>query len=160
LKFKSARGGRWAAAGRPLQLGNTTTGGQRMQLVATEFTFGDVVVTILEFALLFFWIWIGISVVVDIFRSHDLSGWAKAAWILAIVVLPLLGVLMYLIIRGDRLKEHAIGHAHQEDAAFRAYVRRAAPSPADDIAKLDDLRNRGILTDDEFKRAKEQALAA
>jgi Phospholipase_D-nuclease N-terminal/Short C-terminal domain len=131
-----------------------------MRALATAFTFGDGVLMILEVALLFFWIWIGISVVVDIFRSHDLSGWAKAAWILAIVIFPLLGVLMYLIIRGDRMREHAIGHAHQQDAAFRAYVGGAAASPADDIAKLDDLRNRGVLTDDEFDRAKEQALAA
>jgi hypothetical protein len=131
-----------------------------MQLFAATFTFGDALLSILEFALLFFWIWIAISVVVDIFRSHDLSGWAKATWLLAIVILPLLGVLFYLIVRGDRLREHAISHTRQQDAEFGAYVRRAAASPADDIAKLDDLRNRGVLTDEEFNRAKQQALAA
>jgi uncharacterized membrane protein YcjF (UPF0283 family) len=127
--------------------------------VLASFTFGDALLTALELALLFIWIWIAIGVVVDIFRSHDLSGWAKAAWLLLIVILPMIGVLIYLIARGHKMSEHAVRHAEAQDAAFRTYVRSAAVSPADDIAKLEDLRSRGVLSDEEFERAKTKALA-
>jgi putative oligomerization/nucleic acid binding protein/phospholipase D-like protein len=128
-----------------------------MQLLAT-YTFGDALLTVLEFALLFVWIWIAIGVIADVFRSHDLSGWAKAAWLLLIVIVPLFGVLIYLIARGDRMKAHEVSDTRAEEAAVRQYVRDAAASPADDIAKLEDLRNRGVITDQEFERAKEKAL--
>ena len=129
-----------------------------MQIVAS-YTFVDALLTGLELALLFLWIWIAIGVVLDIFRSDDLSGWGKAAWLLLIVILPLLGVLIYLIARGRKMQEHAVSHARQQDAIFRSYVRSAAATPADDIAKLEDLRNRGVISDEEFQRAKAKALA-
>ena len=130
-----------------------------MVTFASSFTFGDALLTVLEFALLFFWIWIAISVVLDIFRSHDLSGWGKAAWLLLIVVLPLLGVLIYLIARGHKMSEHAAQAARDQDAMFRHYVRSAASSPADDLSKLEDLRSRGIISNEEFERAKQKALS-
>jgi hypothetical protein len=129
-----------------------------MAVLAT-YTFGQALLTVLEVALLVLWIWIAIGVVVDIFRSHDLSGWAKAAWLLLIVFLPMVGVLIYLIARGHKMSEHATRDAQQQDAAFRTYVRSAAASPADDIARLEDLKNRGVLSEDEFQRAKDKALA-
>ena len=129
-----------------------------MTVLAT-YTFGQALLTVLEFALLFLWIWIAIGVIADIFRSHDMSGWAKAAWLILIVLLPLLGVLIYLIARGHKMSAHAVSDARSQDAAFRQYVRSAAASPADDIAKLDDLRNRGVLSEEEFERAKTKALA-
>ena len=104
------------------------------------------------------WIWIAIDVFADIFRSHDLSGWAKAAWVLFIVLVPFVGVLVYLIARGSKMEAHAMGIRREQDAAVRAYIRDAASSPADDIAKLDDLRSRGIVSDEEFERAKQKAL--
>ncbi len=125
-----------------------------------SFTFGQALLTVLEFALLFLWIWIAIGVIADIFRSPDLSGWGKAAWLVLIVILPLLGVLIYLIARGHKMEEHAASDAQAQDAAFRRYVRSAAATPADELAKLEDLHNRGVLSDDEFQRAKTQALAA
>jgi uncharacterized membrane protein YcjF (UPF0283 family) len=128
--------------------------------VFASFTFGEALLTALEIALLFIWIWIAIGVVVDIFRSHDLSGWGKAGWLLLIVILPMIGVLIYLIARGHKMQDHAVRHAEQQDAAFRTYVRSAAASPADDLAKLEDLRNRGVLSDEEFQRAKDKALAS
>jgi uncharacterized protein (UPF0333 family) len=130
-----------------------------MAVLASNFTFGDALLAILEFALLFLWIWIAISVIIDIFRSHDLSGWAKAAWLLLIIILPLFGVLIYLIIRGHKMSEHAAQYAQQQDAAVRQYVRTAASSPADDLAKLEDLRSRGVINDEEFERAKAKALS-
>jgi Short C-terminal domain/Phospholipase_D-nuclease N-terminal len=123
------------------------------------FTFADALLTGLEIALLFLWIWIAIGVIIDIFRSPDLSGWGKAGWLLLIVILPLLGVLIYLIARGHKMQEHTISHAQAQDAAFRQYVRNAASNPVDDVAKLEDLRNRGVLSEEEFQRAKTKALA-
>jgi hypothetical protein len=123
-----------------------------------SFTFVDALLTGLELALLFIWIWIAIGVVVDVFRSDDLSGWGKAGWLLLIVILPLIGVLIYLIARGHKMSEHAVRHAREQDAEFRQYVRSAAASPAEDIAKLEDLKNRGVLSDEEFERAKQKAL--
>jgi hypothetical protein len=130
-----------------------------MTVLAT-YTFGQALLTVLEFALLFLWIWIAIGVIADIFRSRDMSGWAKAAWLILIVLLPLLGVLIYLIARGHKMAVHAASDAQAQDAAFRQYVRSAAASPADDITKLEDLRDRGVLSQAEFERAKEKALAA
>ncbi len=127
--------------------------------LATTFTFADALLTGLELALLFLWIWIAIGVVFDIFRSRDLSGWGKAAWLLLIVIVPLFGVLIYLIARGHKMHEHTVTQAQEQDAAFRSYVRNAAASPADDIARLEDLRNRGVLSEEEFQRAKTKALA-
>ena len=90
------------------------------------FTFGDALLTGLEFALLFMWIWIAIGVILDIFRSQDLSGWGKAAWVLLILILPFLGVLIYLIARGHNMHERAASDAKAQDAAFTSYVRTAA----------------------------------
>ena len=131
-----------------------------MQLsFASTFTLGDALFTVLEFAVLFFWIWILISVVVDIFRSDDLSGWAKAAWIFLIVIVPLLGVLIYVIVRGEKMRVHQIGEARRRDTRFRNYVRGDPATRADDLHRLEDLRDRGVLTDEEFQRAKQKALA-
>jgi hypothetical protein len=140
-------------------------------MVLATFTFGDAVLSILEIAFLILWIWIAITVVFDIFRSHDLSNWAKALWLLLIVVFPLIGVLGYLIIRGHTLHEHQAEDRAQAEA-FRAFTQRdggaagggaqagggATGSHADDLAKLADLRDRGVLTDEEFERAKAKVL--
>lgn len=126
--------------------------------LASTFSFGDALLTVLEIALLFFWIWIAISVVLDIFRSHDLSGWGKAGWLLLIFILPMIGVLIYLIVRGRGMHERTMSTARSSDEAFRRYVREAASSPADDVAKLAELRDRGILSDEEFESAKAKAL--
>ena|SRR5437764_10252915 len=123
-----------------------------------SFTFGQALLTVLEFALLFVWIWIAIGVIADIFRSPDLSGWGKAGWLLLIVILPLVGVLIYLIARGHKMTEHAVSHAKAQDAAFRDYVRSAASTAGDDVAKLEDLRDRGVISEEEFQRAKAKAL--
>src|SRR5579864_2255076 len=107
-------------------------------LLAT-FTFGDALLTTLEFAFLFLWIWIAIGVIFDIFRSHDLSNWGKALWMLFIFVLPLVGVLAYLVVRGHTMHEHR-EHDQAQYAAFRQFLRGSASSgPADDISKLADL---------------------
>ena len=96
------------------------------------------------------WIWVLIWVFMDIFRSQDLSGWAKALWFLFVLFIPLIGVLVYLIARGDSMNERAAQQAQQQDQEFRSYVQQAAAdSPAntaDQLAKLADLRDRGVIS--------------
>ena len=118
--------------------------------------------TILEIFLWVLWIWILIYVFIDIFRSHDLSGWAKALWFLFVLFIPLIGVLVYLIARGGSMQERAVQDAQQRDQQFRSYVKDAAGSQntADQLTKLADLRDRGIITADEFEREKAKVLAA
>jgi putative oligomerization/nucleic acid binding protein/phospholipase D-like protein len=129
-----------------------------MPLAASTYTFGDGLLTVLELAFLFLWIWIAVGVVFDIFRSRDLSNWAKAMWMLFIFVLPLFGVLGYLIVRGHTLHEHQAQDRAQYEA-FRQFTQRPnAPGPTDDLHKLADLRDRGVLSDEEFERAKAKVL--
>jgi hypothetical protein len=143
-----------------------------MQLLAS-ITFGQVLLTVLEIALLATWIWVAVSVILDVYRSPDLSSAAKAGWIFVIVLIPLLGVMIYIIARGDKMNQHEVGGEHQledlrdrgvltDDEFGRAQERRArrtSQSRADDIAALEDLRDRGVLSDEEFKHAKEKAAA-
>jgi len=117
--------------------------------------------TILEIFLWVLWIWILIYVFIDIFRSRDLSGWGKALWFIFVLFIPLIGVLVYLIARGGKMHERAIQDAQQQDREFRAYVKDAAGSQntADQLAKLADLRDRGVITPEEFEREKAKVLA-
>jgi len=118
--------------------------------------------TIFEIFLWIIWIWILIYVFIDIFRSHDLSGWGKALWFLFVLFIPLIGVLVYLIARGSSMQQRAQQEARQQDQQFRAYVQDAAGSgnTADQLAKLADLRDRGVITADELEREKAKVLAA
>src|SRR5256885_17101934 len=117
--------------------------------------------TILEIFLWVLWIWVLIYVFIDIFRSHDLSGWAKALWFLFVLFIPLIGVLVYLIARGDSMQERTVRQAQQGDREVRHYIQEAAgsPTPADQLSKLADLRDRGVITADEFEREKAKILA-
>ena len=117
--------------------------------------------TILMIFLWVIWFWILITIIIDIFRSHDLSGWAKALWFLFILVLPLIGVLVYLIARGGKMHEHEVRQAQRQEEQLRSYVQEAAgsQSSADQLAKLADLRDRGVITAEEFDREKAKILA-
>jgi len=107
------------------------------------------------------WFWILITIIIDIFRSHDLSGWAKALWFVFILFLPLIGVLVYLITRGGKMHERQLRQAHRQEEQLRSYVQEVAgsQSSADQLAKLADLRDRGVITDAEFDREKAKILA-
>jgi ABC-type multidrug transport system fused ATPase/permease subunit len=124
----------------------------------------DFFLTMLYFFLFVIWIWLLITVFVDIFRSHDMGGWAKALWVIFIIILPFLGVFVYLIARGGKMHERAAQQAAQQQNAFDAYVKQAAGSSGDDTAsqlsKLADLKNQGVLTDDEFAAQKAKILAS
>ena len=134
-----------------------------MTLADTSYPLLNAFWTILEFFLLVLWIWLLIVVFIDIFRSADLSGGAKALWVLFVIILPLLGVLIYLIARGGKMHERAVAQARAQDAALRQYVQQTAasapPSTADQLTKLADLRDRGVISNDEFERQKAKILA-
>jgi hypothetical protein len=133
-----------------------------MPLADSTYPLLNVFWSILIFFLWVIWIWVLIMVFIDIFRSQDLSGWAKALWFVFVLLIPLIGVLVYLIARGGKMHEHAAPEAQQQDREFRAYVREAAgpKSPADQLAKLADLRDRGVITAQEFESEKAKVLAA
>ncbi|MFP4148158.1 MAG: SHOCT domain-containing protein [Nitriliruptoraceae bacterium] len=115
----------------------------------------------LYFSLFFLWIWLLISVFADVFRSDDLGGWAKAAWVVLLVVLPYLGVLVYLIARGGGMHDRGMARAQAAQAATDQYIREvaAAPSAASELAALADLRDRGVLSEEEFTAQKAKLLA-
>jgi ABC-type multidrug transport system fused ATPase/permease subunit len=118
--------------------------------------------TIVEVFLWVIWFWILITVFIDIFRSSDLSGWGKAAWFVFVLIIPLIGVLVYLIARGDSMHERATRRAQQEDAELRSYIQQTAGSShtttADELEKLASLRDRGVISPAEFDQAKARIL--
>jgi predicted membrane channel-forming protein YqfA (hemolysin III family) len=126
-------------------------------LAATTWGTGQVLFDILWFFLFLIEVWLMISIFTDIFRRHDMKGWLKAIWVVAVIVLPLIGILLYLIVYRNELRAHAQQAAQQDERAFREYVRQAAGTygPADELARLADLEDRGIIDETEFQRLKQ-----
>ena len=121
----------------------------------------DLFWSMLWFFLFITWIMLVIRVFADIFRSPDMGGAAKVVWVLFVIFLPLLGVLVYIIARGGKMTEHEIASAQARDDAMRTYVQQAAgtsASAADELAKLVQLRDSGVLSPEEFAAAKAKAL--
>jgi uncharacterized membrane protein YcjF (UPF0283 family) len=125
-----------------------------------NFSLWDVFVSMFWFMLLFAWIWMVIAILSDIFRDTTMSGWGKAAWTLMIIVFPWLGSLIYLIARGGSMNQRAIEQAQRQEAQLREYVQDVASptSTADELAKLADLRERGVLSVEEYDQAKASVL--
>jgi len=116
--------------------------------------------TILYFFVFFLWLMILFRVIWDIFRSHDLGGWGKAGWLLFILILPFLGVFVYLVARGGSMHERDVRVAQVQDQALRSWLQQSAGvSTADELTKLADLRSKGVINDAEFERAKSKILA-
>ena len=131
-------------------------------MVGAEWGSGQVLWSMLWFFLFFIWIWILITVFADIFRSHDLSGWAKAIWVIFVIFLPYLGVFVYLIARGHKMSEHAMEAAQAQDAAAKQYIRDAAGtggSAADELDRLADLKAKGVIDDAEFQKLKAKVVS-
>jgi ABC-type multidrug transport system fused ATPase/permease subunit len=133
-------------------------------MLASSYPVLDAFLTMLYFFLFIIWIWLLIMVFMDVFRSHDMGGWAKALWVIFIIILPFLGVFIYLIARGGKMHERAAQDAAQQQKAFDEYVRQAAGTPgastADQLSKLSDLKSQGVLTDAEFEAQKAKILAS
>lgn len=129
-------------------------------ILATSYPLLDAFWTILEIFLFVIWIWLAISVYIDIFRSHDLSGMAKALWVLLIVIVPYIGVLVYLIFRGGEMHLRVARAADAQRSELQRYWREisASSSPADELTKLAELRDRGVLSPSEFEQLKARVL--
>jgi Phospholipase_D-nuclease N-terminal/Short C-terminal domain len=130
-------------------------------LVAADYPFLDVLWTIIIFFAWVIYIWITITVLVDVFRRHDASGFVKAGWVIFVIVLPFLGVLIYLLANHDGMAERNIQQAKTSRAEFDDYVRQAAGSagPAAEIDRAKQLLDSGAITQAEFDAIKQKALA-
>ena len=132
-------------------------------MLAYDYPLGGVFLSMLYFFLFFIWIWILITVFMDIFRSPDLNGWTKALWSIFVIILPFLGVFIYLIARGGKMQERKLQDAAQQKQAFDSYVQKTAASSGGDVTsqltQLADLKAQGVLTDAEFESQKAKLLA-
>jgi uncharacterized membrane protein YcjF (UPF0283 family) len=128
-------------------------------LIAADYPFLEVLWTMILFFAWLAWIWIAITVFVDIFRRHDISGWGKAAWVVFVIILPFLGVLIYLIAQHDGMRERQQKSAQAQQQAFDHYVKEAAGGSAAEIAKAKELLDAGTISQAEFDRIKQRALA-
>ena len=131
-----------------------------MRILAVDYPLLNIFWTTLWFAILVGWIMALFTVIADVFRSRDMGGVAKGLWILFVIVLPLLGVLVYLIARGGKMADRAAADAVASDQAMRAYIQDATTSggTADELAKLADLRDRGAITEAEYEQGKARVL--
>jgi ABC-type glycerol-3-phosphate transport system permease component len=134
-----------------------------MPLASSGYPLLDAFWTMLLFFLWVMWFFLLFWILVDIFRSDDLSGWGKAGWLIFVLILPFLGVFVYSIARGKQMTEHRVRAAQQNDQAMRQYIRQttgsAGGSSADELAKLAQLRDQGVLTDQEFAAQKARLLS-
>jgi hypothetical protein len=132
-------------------------------VLAAEFGTGQVLWSLLWIFLFVMWIWLVISIFTDIVRNRSMSGWGKAAWSVAILVLPYLGVLAYLVVEGNGMAERELAGAEAQEESFRSYVQEAAgsaTSPADQLEKLAALHDAGKLDDAEYRQLKAKVLAS
>ncbi|MFE4974403.1 SHOCT domain-containing protein [Kitasatospora sp. NPDC056651] len=143
------------------------------KLLAVDYPALHIFWTLLELFLWILWFFLLFKIITDIFRSHDLSGWGKAGWLVLVIILPLIGVLAYLIARGGSMGKRDVEQAQRSEAAFKAYIRDAAGTApeggstavgaagrghVDDLARLADLKDRGAISDEEYQKAKDKLL--
>jgi uncharacterized small protein (DUF1192 family) len=132
-----------------------------MPLPVADISFGELLLITLEIFFFVIWIWILITILTDLFRDHEISGWGKAAWVLFLVFIPFLTSLIYLIARGGGMRDRTIKAQADAKKHFDEYVRRQAHtgSAADELHKLAELKDKGALSAEEFERAKAKLLA-
>jgi len=129
-------------------------------LFFADIEFGEALLVAFEVFFFVIWIWILITILTDLFRDHEISGWSKAAWVLFLVFIPFLTALIYLIARGDGMRERAINAQSEAKHQMDAYIReQAGGSPADELHKLQELKEKGALSAEEFDKAKAKLLA-
>jgi hypothetical protein len=129
---------------------------------ASNYPFLNIFWTILIFFAWVVWIWIAITVLIDVFRRRDISGWGKAAWVIFVIVLPFLGVLTYLIFNHDGMADRSGKEAASSQAQFDDYVRTTAGTggPASEIEKAKQLLDSGVITQAEFDAIKAKAIGS
>jgi hypothetical protein len=125
-----------------------------------EINFGEALLVAFEVFFFVVWIWILITILSDLFRDHEMSGWGKAAWVLFLVFIPFLTALIYLIARGSGMRERALKAQAEAKHHMDAYIQEQAhSSPADELHKLNDLKEKGAISSEEFDKAKAKLLA-
>ncbi len=128
-------------------------------MVLADYGLGEALLTTLAIFFFVIWVWIVITILMDIFRDHEMSGWAKAIWCLFLIFIPVLTSLVYLIARGSGMRERAIKEQTEAKKQFDEYVRETAgTTPVDELHKLDQLRQSGGLTQDEYEKMKAELL--
>jgi ABC-type multidrug transport system fused ATPase/permease subunit len=125
-----------------------------MTPILADYDLGDGLLTVLALFFLVIWVWILITILIDLFRDHELSGWWKAVWLLFLLFVPVIAVLVYLIARGGGMRERALAEQAEAQKATDQYIRSVASSPVDELHKLADLRDRGAITPEEYERMK------
>ena len=129
-------------------------------MLFADIEFGEALLVAFQVFFFVIWIWILITILNDLFRDHETSGWAKAAWVLFLVCIPFLTALIYLIARGGGMRERAIAAQREARHQMDSYIQQAAhSSPADELHKLNELKEKGALSAEEFDRAKAKLLA-
>jgi hypothetical protein len=132
-----------------------------MTIPFADYSLGDALLTVLEIFLLVIWVWILITIMIDLFRDHEVSGWSKAAWVFFLIFVPFLTALVYLIVRGKGMRERAIQHQADLQKASESYIKQVAgTSPVDELHKLNDLREKGAISQEEFDSLKAKIVAA
>ena len=128
-------------------------------VLASDYPFLDILGTMLIFFGWVIWFWLLITVFADLFRRHDISGWGKAGWIVLCIVLPFIGVLIYLGSQGRHMAERNVKQAQAQQAQFDSYVRDVSGGSANEIAKAKELLDKGAINQAEFDQIKRKALA-
>ena len=133
-------------------------------MVLAEFTVGNALVVTLSIFFVIIWIWILIAIISDLFRDHELSGWLKALWLFALLFIPVLTALIYLIARGDGMRKRSIDEQIEAKQQFDRYVQETAATSAggsavDELHRLNDLKASGAITDEEFAQLKAKIVA-
>ena len=129
-------------------------------VIADSYNLGDALLTVAAIFFAVIWIWILITILLDLFRDHELSGWAKAVWLFFLVFVPFLTALIYLIARGQGMRERAIKEQLDLRQASEEYIHKVATSsPTDELHKLNDLRQQGAISQEEFDRLKAKIVA-
>jgi Short C-terminal domain/Phospholipase_D-nuclease N-terminal len=128
-------------------------------LIAADYPFLNILWTMIIFFAWLAWIWIVITVFIDLFRRDDIGGWGKAGWVVFVIVVPFLGVLVYLIAQHDGMRKRSLMQARAERHQFDEYVRDAAGGPTAEIAQAKELLEKGAITQEEFEVLKANALS-
>jgi len=131
-----------------------------LPLPIADVSFGELLLIALEVFFFVIWIWILITILTDLFRDNEISGWGKAGWCFFLVIIPFLASLIYLIARGSGMRDRTIKAQAEAKQHFDDYVRTQAHStPADELHKLNELKEKGALSSEEFDKAKAKLLA-
>lgn len=127
-----------------------------MNPLTAAYELGDALLTVLAIFFFVIWIWIVITILMDLFRDHEVSGWAKAAWVFFLIFVPFLTALVYLVVRGPGMRQRAIAEQVEAKKQFDQYVQQtaAASSPVDELKKLDEMKKSGSISDEDYDKLK------